>query len=1116
MKFEKERAFIRVSGSILFAVMTVIFLYFLASYNFGCGCAHAESRKPEIVGDVYRISSADELTWFSELVNGDLADGTKQNKAAKGTLTQDIDMAGKKFTPVGKEYNSEYNGTFDGGGHVVKNLRLDEKDRSLGLFGNVKNAVIKNVVVSGSIRGRHSFLGGIAGKSYGKTTISGCGNLMDITNEKNSGSAGGIIATSDSTVNVSDCFNRGDIKSEGRASGIVADASFGTVENCYNTGSIEGEKAIGIGSAFSISYKSCYNAGKISSKSSVTPYSIGGSKLSEYADTYYMQGLAQGDPASRSKEISKEEMASISFVETLGKDKWKVDKGGTVNRGFPILSWENGGKAQAEKLGTVQNLKWEISQNEEFDVLNEYFKASWDKVKGAGDYRLKLYKDGEDKPVFTSGKIKSTEFDLIREFGKIKGDSAKYRFTVTAQGDGENYTDGEESQKEKDGFEFDPKTFVGAPETLIWNSVSKSAVWSSVPGADFYDVTLYCDEKKVVDFQIGGGIFDKNDTRVSVNFLHNMSREGEYSFSVRAGKNLGKDHSGKERIAGGMLATSKKTYFEAQSGESVKISSVEDWMNIVNLTEKGTEYKTEADAQNALWARKYELTSDLDFSKYVKEDKELTQCWGNINAMFNGTLDGKGHKITGLKLADGDGGLFSYIGPSGVVKNLRIENPNALVNDNAGILCRYNYGKIKNCGVENANITADLGAIVAGMLSRNFGTVEDSYVNGGKLVAYSDTSNGHAGFVGNNFGRIRRCYSSMDVKTNSFNAGGFSGWADKSGKYFGTFENCFSVGNVNAVKGWSGGFIGRVNSKEVKFKNCYASGRVRSTQKPAKAFGFTGSLSGEGMADVIGETIFDEEIPKSNFVNCFYLKDNTEVENPKSGATAKTAAEMKKPQFVGLLGVEWTRNEGQNNNLPYLADLPAPSKAKLKKVSTKLMIAKYDLKTHKFAKDGEAVDVTVESATNPRVIDVMETAAAHKKLKYEYVISPLYGSFIESINGVKMTAPNGWMFTVNDNLSNLSASLTEVEDGDRILWYQGMTQNLFEGPTWEEMIKGKESPEEDFTQIVTAEDLVALTDKDADLTKKYKLAGNIDMKGVTFSGIGSKEKPFRGRFDGGG
>ena len=84
-------------------------------------------------------------------------------------------------------------------------------------------------------------------------------------------------------------------------------------------------------------------------------------------------------------------------------------------------------------------------------------------------------------------------------------------------------------------------------------------------------------------------------------------------------------------------------------------------------------------------------------------------------------------------------------------------------------------------------------------------------------------------------------------------------------------------------------------------------------------------------------------------------------------------------------------------------------------------------------KDGEILEVMVENSANPRVIDVMDAAAAQNKLKYEYVVNPLYGSFIESINGSKMSAPDGWMFTVNDKLSNVSASLREVKDGDRIL-----------------------------------------------------------------------------------
>ena len=38
----------------------------------------------------YQISSADELYWFAELVNGSLTDGTPQNTAACAKLTADI------------------------------------------------------------------------------------------------------------------------------------------------------------------------------------------------------------------------------------------------------------------------------------------------------------------------------------------------------------------------------------------------------------------------------------------------------------------------------------------------------------------------------------------------------------------------------------------------------------------------------------------------------------------------------------------------------------------------------------------------------------------------------------------------------------------------------------------------------------------------------------------------------------------------------------------------------------------------------------------------------------------------------------------------------------------
>ena len=77
------------------------------------------------------------------------------------------------------------------------------------------------------------------------------------------------------------------------------------------------------------------------------------------------------------------------------------------------------------------------------------------------------------------------------------------------------------------------------------------------------------------------------------------------------------------------------------------------------------------------------------------------------------------------------------------------------------------------------------------------------------------------------------------------------------------------------------------------------------------------------------------------------------------------------------------------------------------------------------------VDVTVESTGNTRVVDVMDAAQAQGKLTYSYSTTATFGRFIHTINGHAVNAPDGWMFTINDALSNVSASTASVKDGDR-------------------------------------------------------------------------------------
>ena len=123
---------------------------------------------------------------------------------------------------------------------------------------------------------------------------------------------------------------------------------------------------------------------------------------------------------------------------------------------------------------------------------------------------------------------------------------------------------------------------------------------------------------------------------------------------------------------------------------------------------------------------------------------------------------------------------------------------------------------------------------------------------------------------------------------------------------------------------------------------------------------------------------------------------------------------------------DWTKSDNKNGGMPYLADLPAPKIFGYRDIFVSLIIAKYDKDIYDFKREGEILNVKVKSRGNTRVIDVMQAAKEAGQMTYKYEISPAYGSFINSINGTDMIAPDGWMFKVNDVLLDLSVSLAGV------------------------------------------------------------------------------------------
>ncbi|MCL1873943.1 MAG: InlB B-repeat-containing protein, partial [Clostridiales bacterium] len=211
-------------------------------------------------------------------------------------LMNDIDLAAwGQWAPIGDNptnNNSRFTGTFDGQGHLIKNLTvIGDVGGSVGLFGCAYGATIKNVGMEGTeinIFSATTYVhaGGICGYEFGSGTISNCYNIGEVAASFSFSSTvtvGGICGYSSGTI--INCYNTGEISSSSSSSsssayaGGICGYSSGTIINCYNTGEISSSSSSSssayAGGICGNNYGTiinCYNTGGISSSSSASAY----------------------------------------------------------------------------------------------------------------------------------------------------------------------------------------------------------------------------------------------------------------------------------------------------------------------------------------------------------------------------------------------------------------------------------------------------------------------------------------------------------------------------------------------------------------------------------------------------------------------------------------------------------------------------------------------------------------------------------------------------------------------------------------------------------------------------------------------------------------------------
>ena len=215
----------------------------------------------------YTVTTAEGLKNIAELVN------EEWKLDINITLTDDIDLKGIDWTPIGIDYNHQYIGTFDGNGKTITGLTVTGSDQYAGLFGRigtggtVKNVVLEDVQITSD--NSLGLAGGVAGWSYG--TIENCSvsgrvsgtlfaggvvgsQLVGSTTGCSSSAtvkgvifAGGVAGATNSGASLTGCYATGSVSvannttSAAYAGGVVgSNGASSTLTACYATGSVSG------------------------------------------------------------------------------------------------------------------------------------------------------------------------------------------------------------------------------------------------------------------------------------------------------------------------------------------------------------------------------------------------------------------------------------------------------------------------------------------------------------------------------------------------------------------------------------------------------------------------------------------------------------------------------------------------------------------------------------------------------------------------------------------------------------------------------------------------------------------------------------------------------------
>ena len=477
----------------------------------------------------YKISTAEELYWFAQEVNGGDYDACAQLTKdivlnenvlkADGSLNGDVSDF-EQWTPIGKAH---YMGTFDGCGHKISGLYINGAADYIGLFGYIGNgATVKNVGIEDSYinKSESSFnvsVGAICGHNsgtvencYNTGIVSGrnaggvCGNNSGtVENCYNTGAVSGEYAGGVCVENykgtIKNCYNTGEVSGSGSyVGGVCGYNNKGEIKNSYNTGSVSGGTVGGVCGNNSGTVENCYNTGAVSGSGIDNNSYVGGVCGFNYdgtiANCYYLSGTAETGVGSDSVTAADIEEKSQSQFSS-GEVAW------LLQNGQEDQVWEVWG----QKIGTDELPR--LSYNEDDKVCKVTFMNGGDEVKTVYinmgktieepdiDVGKGFYVDGW----YTDSDFGGDEWDF--ENDTIDDDITLYADVEERKSSGGSYSlsEGIDRDEPKDEPEEEPEVEPDTPGTTGFIDVSIFD-W-------YYDGVMYVTENGIMN-GVGGNRFE--------------------------------------------------------------------------------------------------------------------------------------------------------------------------------------------------------------------------------------------------------------------------------------------------------------------------------------------------------------------------------------------------------------------------------------------------------------------------------------------------------------------------------------------------------------------------------------------------------------------------------